>query len=271
MKKLKILFFGDVVGRAGRTGLVQKLPDYKAQYKPDIVVANVENLAHGYGITEKTLNELKDAGCDFFTSGNHIWKKKEGFQLLAEEDTHVLRPQNYPRKNPGVGYKVVPAGEYKILIINLMGRVFMKENLDCPFLLLDEILEKTATENMNAIFIDFHAEVTSEKKAFAAYADGRVSAVVGTHTHVPTADACISDVGTASITDVGMCGPKNSVIGHKTAQIIERFITQIPTNHEVEEEGPTLINGVFLTVQPETRRALSIEPIHDEVAGVSIS
>lgn len=266
MKELKILFFGDVVGRAGRRGLIQKLPDYKAKYEPDLVVANVENLAHGYGITEKTLNELKSAGCDFFTSGNHIWKKKEGWKILAEKDPLVLRPQNYPNANPGTGYKIVKAGAYHILIINLMGRVFMQENLACPFLLLDEVLEKTATETFHGILVDFHAEATSEKKAFFHYVDNRVSAALGTHTHVPTADASISDTGTASITDVGMCGPKDSVIGHKKGQIIERFVTQRAINHEVEEEGPALVNGIFLAIHPETRQALSIEPIHDEVA-----
>lgn len=265
MQELKILFFGDVVGRVGRRGLIQKLPDYKEKYKPDLVIANVENLAHGYGITEKTLNELKSAGCDFFTSGNHIWKKKEGWKILAEKDTLVLRPQNYPSANPGTGYKIVQAGRYYILIINLMGRVFMKENLACPFLLFDEVLEKTRTAKFHAVLVDFHAEATSEKKAFFHYVDERVSAVLGTHTHVPTADASISDTGTASITDVGMCGPKNSVIGHKKGQIIERFVTQIAINHEVEEEGPALVNGIFLTIQPATRKALKIERIGDEV------
>ncbi len=265
MNTLKILFFGDIVGRRGRLAVAEKMPEYQKKHKPDIVIANAENLAHGFGITTKAIEEMQEAGIDFFTSGNHIWKKKEGLSLLLEPNNAVIRPHNYPPMNPGLGYKILNIGDYKILVINLLGRVFMKEMTDCPFRGIDEILKKVENEPLHAIFVDFHAEATSEKSAFFHYVDGRVSAAVGTHTHVATADARVTETGTALITDVGMCGAKDSVIGHKKLQIIQRFLTQIDTTHEVEEEGGGVISAVLITIDPRTKKAIAIKSWMDEV------
>lgn len=262
---IRILYFGDVVGRIGRLGLASIMPSLEKKYKPTLCIANVENLAHGYSVTKKTIEDLQEAGISFFTSGNHIWKKKEGIEIISASDPLVLRPENYPKMNPGTGHKVVTVGKYKILVINIMGRVFMKENINCPFEAVESVLKSYDPETLSAIFIDFHAEVTSEKKAMHAFVDGRVSGIVGSHTHVATADLEISSRGTAAITDAGMVGPKHSVIGHKTSQILERFLTQIEIMHEVEEEGPCLVNGVMIEIDPKTRKAVAIEQIIETV------
>ncbi len=262
---MKIIFFGDVIGKTGRRGIAKVLPALQEKYEADIVIANAENLAHGYGITEKTIEEMATAGVTFFTSGNHIWKKKEGITMISLRDTNILRPANYPENNPGYGYKIVEIGSRKLLIINLLGRVFMREDINCPFLAFDEILKKIPIESVHGVFVDFHAEATSEKYALFRYIDGRASTMVGTHTHVATADTQLTQKGTGYITDVGMNGPLNSVIGHKTEQIVQRFLSQIDTIHEVEEEGPCLINCVFVEIDPSTRKTIKIEHITQNV------
>ena len=181
--------------------------------KIDYIIANAENLAHGKGINKKSLDEMRDAGVDFFTSGNHIWAKREGLGLLEGEESLVIRPANYPSNTPGRGYALATLGKNRILMINLMGRVFMKESLDCPFRTLDSILAQTGSEDLSAIIIDFHGEATSEKNCLGLYADGRVSAVVGTHTHIPTADNRVLPKGTAYSSDIGMVGLRDSSIG----------------------------------------------------------
>jgi metallophosphoesterase (TIGR00282 family) len=265
MSSFKILFFGDVIGKPGRLGITHILPSYEKKYKPDFIIANAENLAHGFGVTEKSIDELMEAGVDFFTSGNHIWKKKEGYELVSKLNPVVLRPHNYPPMNPGRGYKILEKNGFRLLVVSLLGRVFMREHVDCPFRAIDSILSTHEHEDINGIFVDFHAEATSEKTAFFHYLNGRVSAIAGTHTHIPTADAKVSEQGTAFITDVGMCGPSDSVIGHKKDQIIRRFLTQIETTHEVEEQGPCVVNSILITINASNRKGTKVEHLTIEI------
>lgn len=260
---LRILFFGDVIGSAGRKGLAEFLPRWRREHKPDIIIANAENIAHGHGITRATIKETQAAGVDFFTSGNHIWAKREGTDILRDPDPIVIRPANYPT-DIGLGEKILTVGEKRLLVLNLLGRVFLHEDCDDPFRALDRILAKYAGEKLDGILVDFHAEATSEKVAFGWYADGRVSAVLGTHTHVPTADARILPRGTAFLSDVGMVGPTESVIGVRTEQVIERFLTQMPVRFEVVEAGPVAVNAVLVDIDPATAHARTITPLHGQ-------
>ncbi len=262
---MKILFIGDVMGKPGRKAVAALLPKLKKEYEPDIVIANAENLAHGKGITTQTLKDLSDAGVDFYTSGNHIWAKPEGHAILAEKQTKVLRPANFPAGVPGVGAKMVTVGSREILVINLMGRVFMKEHLDCPFRALDRILEEFKKQKPAAILVDLHAEVTSEKNTFGLYADGRVSAVVGTHTHIPTADERVLPKGTAYITDVGMVGLKNSSIGISYEGVLQTFLYQTPGKFEIPDQGLVFFNAVLLDIDPQDAKAKSITRIQRDI------
>lgn len=261
---MKILFFGDIVGRVGRVGIKKILPELKEKYQPDIVIANAENLAHGVGITPKTIQEMLDAGIDLFTSGNHIWDKPTGEELLQAKDPIIIRPYNYADRKSGIGFKEIDINEKKLLIINLQGQVFINEELDNPFHALDKLLSQHPPKNYDAIFIDFHAEATSEKIALGWHADGRASAVVGTHTHIPTADARILPEGTAYITDVGMTGLRDGVIGVEKDGIIKRFLN---TGEFLEEgggyfsfadEGECTINAILIDIG-EKRRAKTIK------------
>jgi len=262
--ELKILFFGDIVGKIGRKAVRKTLPAYRKKYNPDLVIANVENLAHGKGITEKTLNEVKESGIDVFTSGNHIFRREEGLDLLADKDSIVIRPANYPEDTTGYGEKLVEIGTKKLLVINLIGRVFFEETFDSPFEKLDEILAKYANDNLSGIIVDFHAEATSEKVALGWYADGRVSAILGTHTHIPTADAKILPKGTAYITDIGMVGSKESVLGVKKEIIIEKFLKDLPIIFDIPEEGTVQINAALVTIDSKTKQAKRIKLINEE-------
>lgn len=255
---MKVLFFGDVVGRIGRQGLKKALPEMKKEYQPDLVIANGENAAHGIGITKKILNELKEAGVDFFTSGNHIFKKPEAEELLTAKDSIILRPANYPTGTPGPDYKIIEVGSRQILIINLMGQVFIKEEFASPFEKIDEILVKIDQKNLAGIIVDFHAEATSEKVAFGWHVDGRVTAVLGTHTHVPTADAKILPQGTAYITDVGMVGATDSIIGNEKGPVLDSFLTDVAHKVEIPEEGEVEIDAILLEIDPKTKKAKSI-------------
>jgi len=264
---LKILFLGDIVGQLGRKAAAAALPQLKRELKPDLVIANVENLAHGQGVTPKTLEEALEAGIDFFTSGNHIWKKKEVLDVFKNKKLKelIVRPANYPAGVPGSGDKLVKIGGKSILVINLLGRVFIRENTDCPFKALDKIIKRHSKRKLAAIIVDFHAEATSEKVALGFYADGRVSAVLGTHTHVPTGDARILPGGTACISDVGMIGGKDTVLGVERENIIENFLTQMPKGHLIPESGACLLNGVYLEVNPRNGQAVKIIRIDREV------
>ncbi len=255
---MKILIFGDIVAKPGRKAIAAVLPGWREQYGADLVIANAENLSHGIGTTPSTIAELQKVGVDFFTSGNHIWKKPEIINTLTLPQPPVIRPANYPPGLPGTGERLLSVGAREVLVINLMGRVFMKEDLDCPFRTLDEILtryhlrSKEAQSQMSrpvdGILIDLHAEASSEKNAFARYADGRVTAVWGTHTHVPSADSMTLKNGTMYRSDIGMTGLKDSVIGANTEAVIRQFLTQIGDGrmHDVDEFGEVIVNAHLL-------------------------
>jgi hypothetical protein len=262
---VRILMFGDVIGRLGRRAVAAALPTLQQKYRPDLVLANVENLAHGKGVTETTLDDLVQAGVNAFTSGNHIWAKPEGHVLLERERPVLLRPANYPTGVPGRGVALVRVGDSHLLLINLMGRVFMREHLDCPFREADALLEEYRDVPRVGTLVDFHAEATSEKVALGLYLDGRVSAVLGTHTHVPTADAAVLPGGTAYLTDVGMVGGQGTVIGVAKDGPLRWFLTQQPQSWEYPEAGACAVNAVCVTIDTRTQRAVSIESIHTEV------
>ncbi len=245
---MKILFFGDVVGKVGRQAVAKLLPEYKKKYHPDVIIANVENIAHGTGVTSRTLEEIKKAGVQFFTSGDHIFDKPEGEELVERKDMPLIRPANYPTEQAGQGYQVISVGAHKLAVINIIGQAFMKHEYASPFFALDEILQIEEVTQADAIFVDFHAEATSEKTAIGHYADGRVAAVVGTHTHVPTADCKTLPGGTAYVTDVGMCGAQDSVIGVEKESAVNRFINEEPSKFVRPESGIIQVNAVLIEV-----------------------
>jgi 2',3'-cyclic-nucleotide 2'-phosphodiesterase len=248
---MKILFFGDVYGSPGRTGLKTALPKLVKKHKPDFVIANAENLAHGRGPTEKQLLDLAEAGVDGFTSGNHIFDA-HGYEELFERNALPLaRPANYPAGVPGAGYFVLEKGNKKLFVGNLMGRIFMGDPLDNPFFAGDELVAEARKLKIKNIFIDFHAEATSEKSMLGAYLDGQASAVVGTHTHVQTADERVLPSGTAFISDAGMCGVLNSAIGAKTEAAMKRFLTNLPAKLEMAEGKPIVVSGVFIELEKD--------------------
>lgn len=261
---LKILFFGDVVGKIGRRAVAKILPQFKKKYDLDLVLANAENLAHGLGVTKKTLNEMTEAGVDFFTSGDHIFDKKEAIEILEKKDL-LVRPANYPPDVPGIGAKLLEIGTRHVLVINLIGRVFFKNQYDCPFRRADKILKEYENIDLGAVIVDFHAEATSEKNALAMYLDGRVSAVLGTHTHIGTDDFQILPNGTTFVTDIGMVGAKNSIIGVDKKNIIKNFLTQVPQLHEIPEEGACVVNAIYLEINPKTKKAVKIKKIRKEI------
>jgi metallophosphoesterase (TIGR00282 family) len=251
---MRILFFGDIVGRIGRQGLAKILPSMKIELQPDLILANVENAAHGAGISEKILNELRQTGIDFFTSGNHILAKPEAVSLLAAADSRVIRPANFPPATPGQGYKIIEVGSRRLLIINLLGQVFIKEECTNPFFKFDEIMANVDLTDLVGVIVDFHAEATSEKTAFAWYVDGRASAVLGTHTHIPTADLRILPAKTAYVTDVGMVGALDSVIGNTKEPIIEAFIKNEHPQIDIPKAGEVVVGAVFLELDPLTKK-----------------
>ena len=265
MSQLKILMFGDIVGKIGRKGVAAVLPKLKKKYKPDLIIANAENLAHGNGVTEKTLKEMMDAGIDFFTSGNHVWENKIDLDKVLTDKWPLIRPANYPEGVLGDGYRIVEVGVYKILIINLIGRVFFRDNFDCPFRKMQQILAETKRQKPDVIIVDFHAEATSEKISFARHFDGQASVIVGTHTHVQTADEQIFEGGTAFITDVGMAGLKQSSLGVALPSVIKKFFDQTPQSFDIPEHGTCQVDGVFVIIKPETKQAEKIERIKMEV------
>jgi len=255
---MRILFIGDIVGKAGRRAIHGLLEKVVADDEIEFTIANGENAAGGMGITPEIAIEMLDEGVDVLTSGNHIWAKKEIIPFLDEE-SRLLRPANYPEGVPGRGAGVFRLGNgKKIGILNLEGRVFMK-HLDCPFRVGEKEVERLKQET-NIVIVDFHAEATSEKMAMGWFVDGKVSAVLGTHTHIQTCDEKILDKGTAYITDVGMTGPLNSVIGIRKEVALERLLTQIPWKFDVATEDIEL-QGVVVEVDPKTGKSKSIERI----------
>lgn len=254
---MRILAIGDIVGKPGRRAVRTLLPDLCCEYRLDLVIGNGENAAGGLGITPNTAQELFDSGIDVITSGNHIWANKEIIPYL-DGGLAVLRPLNYPPATPGRGY----LSKGKVLVVNLLGRTFMG-NFDCPFRAMDQLLARVEGKP-DAIVVDFHAEATSEKVAMGQYLDGRVSAVLGTHTHVGTIDARILPRGTAYVTDIGMVGPMDSVIGDDADSVINRFLTQIPRRLQVGK-GTVVFNAILVEVNEETGRAVDIKRIEKTV------
>ncbi|HEV8582746.1 MAG TPA: TIGR00282 family metallophosphoesterase [Thermoanaerobaculia bacterium] len=253
---MKLLFVGDVVGKPGRRAVRNLLPGLVDRHGADYVVVNIENSAGGFGVTPDILRELADLPIDVFTSGNHIWDKREGVEIL-DRVPNLLRPANYPEGNPGKGLHVgETASGIPVATINLEGMVFMS-NLESPFRTADRLLLKLDSA-VKVVFVDFHAEATSEKQAMGFYLDGRVSAVVGTHTHVPTADERILPKGTAFQTDGGMTGPYESVIGMRTDKILQRFLLQTPAPFEVAKRDARLA-GAVIDIDEATGKARGIE------------
>jgi metallophosphoesterase (TIGR00282 family) len=236
---MKVLFIGDVVGGPGRRGLKATMPELRERYRPDLIVVNGENSAGGMGITEKTAKALFEAGCDVITTGNHVYRHREAYEFLDRAD-RVIRPANYPHANPGRGHTVVEAGEMRVAVINLSGAVGLQV-ARLPFHEVDSILERIEAD---CVVVDFHAEVSSEKVAIGWHLDGRVGAVFGTHTHVPTADARVLPGGTAFISDVGMTGSRTSVLGVKPAQVLETMTTQMPVRFETAEDDVWVMGAV---------------------------
>lgn len=259
---MNILFIGDIVGSPGREAINKLLPELKKEYRLDFVIANAENAAGGSGITPRVADELFNAGVDVLTSGDHIWKKREVFELI-DKDGRILRPVNFPQGAPGQGKNVfkTKAG-LRVGVVNVQGRVFM-EALECPFKTTREAQE-VLSKDTQIIIVDIHAEATSEKVALGWYLDGLASAVLGTHTHIQTADERILPQGTAYITDVGMTGPLDSVIGRKIEDVLERFVTSIPTRFEVAKENIQL-QGVVLDIDENTGKARAIVRIQKKL------
>jgi len=257
---LRLLIIGDVVGRSGRRAVKVNLGRLKKELALDMVIANGENAAGGKGITKEVAHELFASGVDVLTMGNHVWNKREAFEYIDGE-IRIIRPANYPPGVPGIGAGVFDkCKKAKVAVVNLAGRVFL-QSIDCPFRKADEILERLAGK-VRVVIIDFHAEATSEKVALGWYLDGRVSALIGTHTHVQTADECILPGGTAYITDIGMTGPFNSIIGVKKEMVLDSFITQIPQRFEVAT-GPFQFNGVVVDIDENSGKATAITRIQN--------
>jgi len=255
---MKILCVGDIMGKPGRKAAKALIPGLREQHKLDAVIMNVENAAGGFGITPEIAEELLAAGADVMTSGNHIWDKREIFEYLNSYRP-LLRPLNYPADNPGRGIYLLPLPEAKKLaVITIEGRTFMRD-LDCPFRGVDKALESLSKQTA-CIVVDCHAETTSEKGAMGLYLDGRVSAVVGTHTHVQTADARILPKGTAFMTDLGMTGPHSGVIGMRFEKTLQRFLTQMPIRLEITK-GDEMLHGAVIEIDEATGKAQSITAI----------
>ncbi|MCK4273962.1 MAG: TIGR00282 family metallophosphoesterase [Dehalococcoidales bacterium] len=254
---MKILAIGDIVGRPGRQAVHKFVRGLRKQYGINLVIANGENAAGGFGLTVNTSQELLGDGIDVLTSGNHIWAQKEIIPYL-DADIPILRPLNYPAGVPGRGYLLTG----KTLVVNLMGRVFMN-SLDCPFRAMDKLLEELDPKP-KVIIVDFHAEATSEKVALGRYLDGRVSAVLGTHTHVGTIDTKILTGGTAYVTDIGMTGPEDSVIGDDAESVLQRFLTMMP-HHLSVGKGEPVLNAIMVEVDENSGKATGIERIQREM------
>jgi 2',3'-cyclic-nucleotide 2'-phosphodiesterase len=253
---LRLLFVGDVIGKPGRRAVRNILPRLVDHHRTDYVVVNIENAAGGFGVTPDVLDEFSDLPIDCYTTGNHIWDKREVYDLL-DSNRRWLLPANYPQGNPGKGvYVGETAAGIPVAVLNLEGRVFM-DDLDSPFLVADRLIAEL-DRKVKVIFVDFHAEATSEKQAMGFYLDGRVSAVVGTHTHVPTADERVLPNGTGLLTDVGMTGPYESVIGMRADKVLKRFLLQTPSSFEVAKRDVRLA-AVLIDIDEKTGKARGLE------------
>jgi metallophosphoesterase (TIGR00282 family) len=258
---MRILFIGDVVGRSGREALAKFLPILQDKLKPDVVIVNGENAVHGRGINEKTCKGFYELGVDCITTGNHVWDQREVIPYI-QQSKRLIRPINYPPGAPGRGMTEITLQDGRILkVINAMGRLFM-DDIDCPFQIVSKALENEKMgKTAQAIFVDFHAETTSEKMAFGHYLDGQVSAVIGTHTHIPTADYHIMKGGTAYQTDAGMTGDYDSVIGVEKEIPIHRFVRKTPSDMMKPAQGDGMLCGCFIVTNDNTGKATSIQPV----------
>lgn len=259
---MKIVFIGDIMGRAGRESLEAYLPKVKADLTPDIIIVNGENAAHGRGITEKFCNQFFDMGVDVITTGNHVWDQREVIKYITREPK-LIRPANFPEKTtPGSGlYLYELMDGRKILVVNMMCRLFM-DPLDDPFQVMEKILSiYKLGVHCNAIFVDLHGETTSEKMAFGHHFAGRISAVIGTHTHLPTADHHIMTGGTAFMSDAGMSGDYDSVIGMQKKQAIDRFVRKVPGEHAIPASENKMLCGAYIETHDQTGKATMIQPI----------
>ena len=251
---------GDVVGRSGRRTVTKLVPELKRELALDLVVIQGENIAGGFGLTRETVGELLDAGANVITAGNHVWARNEFLPHLDDESLPVLRPANYPASTRGRG--VIDLG--RVAVVNLIGRLFVGD-AESPFAAADRVLEGLGAGK--TILVDFHAEATSEKQAMGWHLDGRVAAVVGTHTHVPTADARVLPRGTAYVSDVGMVGAADSVIGMRTREALQRFLSPVPTRLKVENAGPMIFNSVMIETDDATGLAVSIDRVDRRMEG----
>lgn len=258
---MRLLFLGDVVGKAGRQAVIDALPRLRGYFKVDFVIVNAENAAHGFGLTAKIAEAFYEAGADCLTTGNHVWAQREILTAI-DSDPRLLRPANYPDGTPGRGATLLTGWNgHSVLVANIMGRVFM-DPLDDPFACADRLLaDMQMPRDADAIVVDFHGEATSEKMAMGHYLDGRVSLVVGTHTHVPTADLQILPGGTGYQTDAGMCGDYDSVIGMKKEPVLARFTSKLPGERMTPAEGPATICGLVVDTDPKSGLAVNIKPL----------
>ena len=255
---MRILMVGDVVGRPGRYFFMEQTPELKQAKKIDMIVVNGENAAHGKGLTPSIFDELIRGGADVVTTGNHIWDNPKVLEIIDTEP-FLLRPANFPEDTPGKGFCIYPVGKKKIGVINMAGRIFMQPPMESPFHLTDKIL-KFMEKDCDIVLVDFHAEATSEKLAFAHYVDGRVTTVVGTHTHVQTADEKILPNGTAYISDLGMVGAENSILGMQVEPVVKRFLTGRPSKFDVAE-GAAIYCAVLIDINDKTNKPNKIERI----------
>ena len=260
---MKVLFVGDIVGRPGRTAVRHFVPRLREQHQLDFCVGNSENSAGGAGITPDSADELLASGLDLLTSGNHTWSKREITPYLAKAGSRQLRPANYPEGAPGRGHAVIEARGLRLGVLNLEGRVFMKA-LDCPFRAADRLVAELTAAGARCILVDMHCEASSEKNALGHYLDGRVSAVIGSHTHIQTADARVLGGGTAFMTDAGMCGPWDSVIGVRKEAAIERFLTARHAQFETAS-GEVYLQGAVVEIDDQTGRARSITRVQERL------
>lgn len=258
---MRFLVFGDVMGRLGRQAISTVLPQLREEVQPDSVIINIENIAHGVGISPQTMEEALQWKADVYTSGDHAWDNERGVTLLEDASLPLIRPANYPPGVPGKGYHIYTNGAYQVAVINLQGQVFFNRDPLNPFLKLEELLGQSDIKQADVVLVDFHAEATSEKRGLAIFADGRISAMWGTHTHVPTADAQILPGGTGYISDVGMNGGYTSIIGVEAAGPLKTFLQQIPAKFTPAEEGPLEIGAVRIDVDPATGKTTDIAHI----------
>ena len=259
--KLTFLFLGDLVGKPGRTIFARSIDKLRAKYKPDAVIVNGENSAdNGRGLTSREIEFFKEHSVDAVTTGNHVWFHKSVYASLSEDPAYVIRPANYPSTCPGIGYTFLNIKGHTVAILNLLGRVFMHDHLDCPFKTAESLLQIIQSKT-KIIFVDFHAEATSEKQGLGFFLDGEVTGVYGTHTHVQTSDEKILPEGTSYISDLGFSGSVNSMLGMRKTEILRKFLTQMPSRFTVEEEGPAELNGICVKIDAKSGKSIKIERI----------